>query len=48
MIIASFLILLLPLLFFQIFLYQLGSEKPLSDGYNLWQGDMRIVTVHRM
>jgi hypothetical protein len=45
MIIAYFLILLLPLVFLQIFLYRLGSVKQSSDGYNLWQGDFLIAAA---
>ena len=45
MIIASFLILLLPLVFLQIFLYRLGSVRQSSDGYNLWQGDILIAAA---
>ncbi len=45
MIIASVLILLLPLVFLQIFLYRLGSAKQASDRYNLWQGCFLIAAA---
>ena len=45
MIIASFLILLLPLVFLKIFLYRLGSVHQSSDGYSLWQGDFLVATA---